>query len=118
MIRRYILVDREPVLCPDLVAWGEWMEDEDNVRVASTHIGTVWVSTVFLGLDHNWGRGRPLLFETMAFCGDVGENIEMDRCSTWAEAEAMHRRCVDRAVELVRAADASIAAVSVTGGAS
>lgn len=25
------------------------------------------VSTVFLGIDHNWGEGPPLLFETMVF---------------------------------------------------
>ena len=29
----------------------------------------VQVSTVFLGLDHAWGGGAPLLFETLIFDG-------------------------------------------------
>jgi hypothetical protein len=53
-------------------------------------MGMVWVSTIFLGMDHNWGGGRPLLFETMAFWGACGA-CEQERCSTWLEAEAQHR---------------------------
>ena len=43
---------------------------------------------MFLGLDHSWG-GKPLLFETMVFRNRSGE--EMDRYSTWDEAEAGHQ---------------------------
>lgn len=36
------------------------------------------VSTVFLGLDHNWGNGPPILWESMAFNvpGEPDELVE------------------------------------------
>ena len=46
------------------------------------------VSTVFLGLDHQHFDGPPLLFETMVFVGEHGD--EMERYSTWDEAVAGH----------------------------
>jgi len=80
-----------------LVEWGRWFEDDINNRVVKQEmvLGLCWVSTVFLGLNHNFMRaGVPILFESMAFWGDRGE--EQDRCSTWLEAEAMHARmCAD-----------------------
>jgi hypothetical protein len=56
-------------------------------------LGVVVVSTVFLGLDHSFGEGPPLLFETMVFVNDMSGRW-MDRCSTWAEAERQHGRGV------------------------
>jgi hypothetical protein len=89
---RYILDGHQPVSCEDLMTWGRWMADADRC-VARTIQGDVWVSTVFLGLDHNFHfGGPPQLFETMAFHGDEGE--DMDRYSTWEEAEAGHAEMV------------------------
>jgi len=49
----------------------------------------ILVSTVFIGLDMGMGGGRdPLLFETMVFNGPCDD--EMDRYSSWVEAEAGH----------------------------
>ena len=31
--------------------------------------GEATISTVYLGLDHSFGNGPPLFFETMIFCG-------------------------------------------------
>lgn len=64
-------------------------------RVGDDTLNGWRVSTVFLGLDHQWGDGPPLLFETMIFRdGDVPDVAELnewqDRYSTWAEAEAGH----------------------------
>jgi hypothetical protein len=56
-------------------------------------VGGYTVSTVFLGLDHQHGDGPPLLFETLVF-GPAQHDGDMDRCSTWDEAEAMHERMV------------------------
>jgi hypothetical protein len=84
----YILDGHTPVPTHDPMKWGRMMEDIDTRRVAQNTVGDVWVSTVFLGLDHNWGDGPPLLFETMAFRDK--QEIAMDRYSTWAEAEAGH----------------------------
>lgn len=37
-------------------------------RVAEAHLGKFYISTVFLGIDHNFlGKGGPILFETMVF---------------------------------------------------
>ncbi|MCG8460126.1 MAG: hypothetical protein MI919_27910, partial [Holophagales bacterium] len=52
------------------------------------------VSTVFLGLDHNWGDGPPLIYETLVMGGPLSD--EMDRYSTWAEAEAGHAKMLER----------------------
>jgi hypothetical protein len=71
------------------------MERADR-RVAQTTIGDFWISTVFLGLDHQYSEGeRPLLFETIVFeyTGeeDERESVSMRRYSTWNEAETGHR---------------------------
>lgn len=82
----------EPVADPDLTAWGKWMEAADR-RVARDTIvdddQAVVVSTVFLGLDHNFDGGPPVLWETMVFGGPMDQH--MDRCAGSREqAEAMH----------------------------
>lgn len=92
MFGRYILEGHTPVLCPGLLKWGRWFESADR-QVAETIQGDVRVSTVFLGLDHNhWGRGPPILFESMAFVGH--DSVDLNRYSTWEEAEKGHRRMV------------------------
>src|SRR5262245_21922827 len=52
----------------DLLEWGRRMEDIEYKRVAETTLGDYWISTVWLGIDHNWMRqGPPIIFETMIF---------------------------------------------------
>jgi hypothetical protein len=61
--------DGEPVAVDDVLVWGQWMQSADR-HVLAEHVGRVWVSTVFLGLDHNHGAaGLPVLWETMIFGG-------------------------------------------------
>ena len=90
---RYVLDGKTPKPEPDLFVWAEWLENADR-HVALSIQGDVRVSTVFIGLDYSFGDGPPLLFETMAFVGD--EDAGCERYSTWEEAEASHRRWVDR----------------------
>lgn len=53
----------------------------------------VQVSTVWLGLDHNWWPGgRPKIFETMIFGGKL--HLECWRYSTEAEARDGHEAAV------------------------
>lgn len=48
----------------------EWATKFENCRVIEqTHVGARLVSTVFLGLDHCFTGGPPLLWETMVFGG-------------------------------------------------
>lgn len=83
----YILKDKKPV-ATDAITWAKWFAEADRV-VAKTQIGEVGISTVFLGLDHQYGSGPPLLFETMIFGGPF--DGETYRCSSWAEAEVIHK---------------------------
>jgi hypothetical protein len=96
----------------------EWARDFEKER----HIGSTtlwwggWVSTVWLGLDHSFRRGPPLIFESMTFkpaltlkaIGIDGfkivvpalthgySELDCDRYSTEAEALAGHKRMVRR----------------------
>ena len=106
MTGKYILDEnRNAILEPDLFRWADWLETHDR-RVRSEMIGQYLVSTVFLGLDHNFAlmpgeeSERPILFETMVFHaagvrgGSVGDIQE--RCSTWDEALAQHDRVAEQ----------------------
>ncbi len=66
----YILdADGNPVPCDDVLEWAKWFQGADRC-VAKTEISDgVNVSTVFLGLDHNFMGGTPVLWETMIFGG-------------------------------------------------
>ena len=97
MTDKFILNDKgEPIPESDLIKWGMWFHESRNQRiVAKDIIGESNVSTVFLGLDHSWGDGPPVLWETMVFGGLLDQ--EQDRCSGSREqAEAMHQRMVER----------------------
>jgi len=87
----YKLVGKTPVKSDDL---NDLRIGTDEWRVAKTDLpGDVFVSTVFLGLDHGFGRpGPPILFETMVFGGPMDDYQE--RYATWDEAEAGHERIV------------------------
>jgi hypothetical protein len=63
--------------------------------VAKTQIGNVEVSTVFLTLDHGFGSGPPILFETMVFDGS-GNGQDCVRYATWDEAVEGHEKIVQR----------------------
>ena len=91
----YILEGHEPVKVEDILTWGRWFETADR-HVAKTAISDeVNVSTVFLGLDHSFGAGPPLLFETMIFGGEHDQY--QDRYETWKQAEAGHQKAVEMA---------------------
>lgn len=97
MSDKYILVDGEPVLEPNLYKWGEWLETSDR-RIARTVIdASTFVSTVFLGLDHQYGHGPPLLFETMVFTDGKGGACR--RCSTLREAQLQHAEMCNEVIQ-------------------
>ncbi|KKM23498.1 hypothetical protein LCGC14_1614530 [marine sediment metagenome] len=86
-----------PVVEEDLLTWAKWLEDaayNGKRRVDETMIGDIRVSTVFLGLDHSFGGGPPLIFETMVFGGEL--NQEMDRYSTKTQALKGHQLMCER----------------------
>lgn len=83
----------------------EWAEaHETDRRVAETTVGKLWVSTVWLGLDHAFLDGPPLIFETMVFKGSAAEVEDWteeycERYSTEAAALAGHEVAVAWAKE-------------------
>lgn len=95
----YKLVNKLPVPC-SLLEWAAtygMKKDKNRVIKQERHRikgKKVFISTVFLGLDHAWGHGsRPILFETMIFGGKYSEY--QDRCCTYEEAEDMHEKAVN-----------------------
>lgn len=89
-----------PVAELDFQTWADWMWKVDR-RVADEQVGASMISTVFLGLDHNWTGDFPVLWETLVFDGPMDQ--ECERCSGSREqAEAMHARMVERVKNATR----------------
>jgi len=100
---KYILDGKQTVECNDWEKWSAWLEENDLKRhVADEYVGEVRVSTVFLGVDHVYDSGPPLLFETMVFGGSL--DGEQERCTNWEQAEIMHKNMVER----VKAEDSNV----------
>lgn len=91
---KYVLEGRTPVPV-DVTTWAKWFETADR-HVAIEETDGYYVSTVFLGLNHQFGDGPPLLFETMVFGREEpGDDRWCERTSTWEEAEQAHARGVE-----------------------
>ena len=101
MSKHYILDGKTPREA-ELLEWARWYETAERHVAVDTLDGGVRVSTVFLGLNHQYGDGPPLIFETLIFGGPMGQ--DMWRYSTWQEAEEGHRA----AVGLAQAAGVSV----------
>ncbi len=97
-MRCYILDADNHAAEASLLEWSRWFEDA-NRRVGYTQITSeINVSTVFLGFDHrHFGKGPPILFETMIFGGPLDQ--EQSRYSSWDDAETGHRAAVRKARE-------------------
>lgn len=88
--QKYILDENHNLVPVELLVWAEWFENRENRQVAIDEINGTRVSTVFMGIDHNFSdEGGPLLFETMTF--GSGEEIQ-ERYHTWDEALAGHKK--------------------------
>lgn len=82
--------------------WAKWFETANRTIALTnikTSIGEFCVSTVFLGVDHNYNyynyysnNGDPILLETAVFNGE--HTLEIDRYSTVDEALLGHERLV------------------------
>ena len=93
---KYILDDAwNPVPVTDVLAWGRWMETHErhlshDIQEDARDGKTIRISTVFLGIDHQFGlSGPPVLWETMVF-GGVLDGYQ-DRYTSRAAALAGHQ---------------------------
>ena len=84
----------EPVPCEDILEWAAWFAQNHEARVVvKTELpsGTT-VSTVFLGIDHGFRGGEPVLWETMMFGGDY--DLACDRYRSRRDAIVGHEMWV------------------------
>jgi hypothetical protein len=77
----------------DRESFYKMFEDIESRRIAKTDFGQtdhgqIAVSTVFLGFAHDYLDGKPLLYETMVFGGEL--DGQMRRYATKEEALAGH----------------------------
>ena len=94
----WIEANRLPIAVDDIAIWAEWINDDENRSVKQTLVGETMVSTVFLGINHNWaGNKPPILYETLVFGGPLDQ--EMCRYHTRDAAEAGHEAMVKRVQE-------------------
>lgn len=92
MSRHYILEGRRPQPA-SLEGWAHWFETADRIVARTVMSAEIVVSTVFIGIDHNYTRaGPPILFETLVMGGS--HDGEMDRYATWEEAERGHEEMI------------------------
>lgn len=111
MFRNYIRhPDGRIEQCHDVVQFAAWYGNIANRQIARTAVPfgpgdkkAVIVSTVFLGMDHNWtGERDPVLFETVVFIPeetDFDEPPFAERYRTEDEARAGHAAIVGRLQE-------------------
>lgn len=95
----FILDEAKRVVCVEMMVWARWFETaERHVKLTVTEDHTI--STIFLGLNHQWGKGPPLVFETMIFNKEDGKPSDLDtwqyRYSSWDDAEHGHKAAVRR----------------------
>jgi hypothetical protein len=94
MTEFYKLEGKNIIVCRDMMEWAKWIETTSR-HVADEYIAGIRVSTVFLGIDHNYSMsGRPVLFETMIFIKGWTEDEQWRYC-TYVDAEVGHKKIVE-----------------------
>lgn len=87
--------DREGHSIPPRV-WMDLNNNSEYKAVARTRIRGNLVSTVWLGMDHNFGfdGNGPVIFETMVFFSDDFKDEYCERYCTEDQARAGHVRAI------------------------
>jgi hypothetical protein len=98
--KHYKLEGTKVVEC-DLYEWAKFFESDDRILkqeyVKNKDGGDMFVSTVFLGIDHGFfaaESAKPIVFETMVFTYPEKESVYELRCATYSEALRMHKKLV------------------------
>ncbi|CAJ4971334.1 Uncharacterised protein [Burkholderia pseudomallei] len=93
----YVLDGHEPRRARSVLEWMQWFANADRT-IALTSIDDIEVSTVFLGIEHEYSphghlRGQPVLFETAIF--ETSKVVRVFRYRTWDEAARAHAFIVE-----------------------
>ena len=76
--------------------WATRLSQEKRIAETTLPDGKL-VSTVWLGLNHRFGEGPPLIFETMVFASKEDfADLECERYTTEEEAIVGHQRIVEK----------------------
>jgi hypothetical protein len=96
MMENYILDDNnQPIKCSTEL-WANWMEQHpDRKIIGRTYLTKdIFISTVFLGIDHSFNDSKPVLWETM-ICGGKYDG-EMERYTSFQDAIDGHLMELDK----------------------
>ncbi len=89
----YYLNDDHTVKACSCDEWANQFETMDR-QLKVDKVKDLNVSTIWLGLNHNYFGGEPLLFETMIFKGHMESMGYCNRYSTWDEALEGHKKAI------------------------
>jgi hypothetical protein len=84
--------EHNPIPC-DMETWANKFGDMSYRKVAQDEVGGTTISTVFLGLDHGFGEGPPILWETCIFFSEGSDVIE--RYTSYEDAVEGHQKVVE-----------------------
>jgi hypothetical protein len=87
--------DMDTKLIDNPLDWARYCEErmrDGTKTLAHDYVGKYRISTVYVGLDMGMFNRFPLIFETMIFCEDEGDplNLWMDRYTYKEQALAGH----------------------------
>lgn len=98
--KMYVLDADNHVVEATLEEWGNFLESDAKVIGYTEITSACRVSTVFIGIDHRvWGKGPPVLFETMIFGGPLDES--QWRYTSYDDAMTGHQMAVAKAREAI-----------------
>ena len=91
----YILDENnKPVKAVSIMESAEQLEkNPERKAVKQEHIDDIFISTVFLGLDHAWDSDIPVLWETMIFGGEHDQYQE--RYTSYEDALKGHQTALN-----------------------
>jgi hypothetical protein len=93
----YILDENKNAVPTTSIEWAKFLHQKKNERiVAKSNVGDYTISTVFIGLNHNWDDydDKAHIFETMIFDHNH-DDIYCSRTDTWKEAEKEHQNAIN-----------------------
>jgi len=97
-VKYYKLDADNHVVETDLFGWAEFFETGPRFIDLTEITSQCRVSTVFLGLDHRfWGKGPPVVFETMIFGGPDDIDQSQWRYTSYDDAVTGHKAAVRQA---------------------
>lgn len=96
----YILDDDHHVIPVTAEEWEIWFRENKQWVGFTDFTDKLWVSTMFIGLNHQFDEnGPPLVFETLVRGGPLDGTGR--RYSSWDDAEVGHKMFVKKVREVM-----------------